>query len=679
MHVGLFTTLNGSTIPATTTVVRSAGYNVAGRGVADYAYDSTLTPTYVTNNPRTAFADSTNRVFKLAMDERTPEMFGAVGDGSTDDSVPLQAFFDDAFNIENAKRFSYNFEGVFAVSQKIYAAYPNDEATRRFRAGRIIVLPRGGLPPIDEVLLIVGPRQVWQGELAVQDGQAANTAYANRRFDTGIRLTFASQSSFEVIRVDGSKRDALKIDGEQGAWSIRSGTPFALSQPFSRNNIGVRIGSVYMRGGGSYTGVASYGTTQAISLVETGGDTTSGNEVFGTGAFSNSFWQRSRLTVASTAEMRRYDIGKVRLELVPADYTTITASNSAATLTFASGDPVAKGLVVGDTIYPQSGANAGVAFTILGFSGTSNRTISVYPAPNNETAHATTKLVTQWSYHQIMSIESATKFTVYPWLPARSNTAWHLMHGYAVNVVGQDTANIHIDYVSTLLGGGGLGATGLYGTSVNTLLVESAEIGILHGLRADTNNFGTKIGHVHIEGVTVNLLQIGGGRLIIEGGSDFHFDRVQTLFVRSSPADVFEAPRGLANVTVDRGGEFLQTNVRGSYSGHGQFWLGYAELTNHPSHRLATVIADSSTVNIDFNDDVARLFGEHHWAEIFWIGATGAAPTGTLTLSLSAALTAKGWSFGGTTGSVTSAKPCRLELRFHKPAKKVLVARFDAA
>jgi hypothetical protein len=89
--------------------------------------------------------------------------------------------------------------------------------------------------------------------------------------------------------------------------------------------------------------------------------------------------------------------------------------------------------------------------------------------------------------------------------------------------------------------------------------------------------------------------------------------------------------------------------------------------------------ADSTTVNVDYNDDVARLFGEHHSAEIFWIGAAGAAPTGTLTLSLSAALLAKGWSFGGTTGSVTSAKPCRLELRFHKPAKKVLVAKFDAA
>ncbi len=679
MHVGLFTTLNGSTIPPTTVVVRSAGYSSAGRGQADYAYDATLNAAYVTANPRTAFADSTGRVFKLAEDERTPEMFGAVGDGTSDDSVPLQAFFDDAFNIENAKRFSYNFEGLFAVSQKIYAAYPNDEATRRFRAGRIIVLPRGGLPPIDEVLLIVGPRQVWQGELAVQDGQAANTAYTGRRFDTGIRMMFASQSSFEVIRVDGSKRDALKIDGEQGAWSIRGGTPFALSQPFSRNNIGVRIGSVYMRGGGSYTGVASYGTTQAITQLESGGDSTSGNEVFTTsGSFSNSLWQRSRLTVASTAEMRKYDIGKVRLELVPADYTTITASNSAATLTFASGDPVAKGLVVGDTIYPQSGANAGVAFTILGFSGTSNRTIAVYPAPNNETAHATTKLVTQWSFHQIMNVESATKFVVYPWVPTRSNSPWHLMHGFAVNVVGQDTANIHIDYVSTLLGGGGLGATGLYGTSVNTLLVESAELGILHGLRANSNNIGTKIGHLHLEAVTVNLLQIGGGRLIIEGGSDFHFDRVQTLYVRSAPSDVFEAPRGLVNATIDRGGEFFETDNRGAYSGH-QYFQDGSSVTNHPSNRKATVIGDSATVKVDFNDDAARLFGEHHRAEIFWIGAAGAAPTGTLTLSLSAALVAKGWSFGGTTGSVTSAKPCRLELRFHKPAKKVLVARFDAA
>jgi hypothetical protein len=63
--------------------------------------------------------------------------------------------------------------------------------------------------------------------------------------------------------------------------------------------------------------------------------------------------------------------------------TSITASASGSTFTFAGGDPVAAGLVVGSIFRPTgtSTANDNVNFVVTGFSGTSNRIVAVDPAP----------------------------------------------------------------------------------------------------------------------------------------------------------------------------------------------------------------------------------------------------------------------------------------------------------
>ncbi|ODM71678.1 phage tail tube protein [Bradyrhizobium elkanii] len=71
-----------------------------------------------------------------------------------------------------------------------------------------------------------------------------------------------------------------------------------------------------------------------------------------------------------------------------ADFTS-AALDSAGTITFAAGDPVAKGFRVG---YPISftglatAGNNGVNFVILAFGGSSNRTLTVFPAPITESA-----------------------------------------------------------------------------------------------------------------------------------------------------------------------------------------------------------------------------------------------------------------------------------------------------
>lgn len=79
------------------------------------------------------------------------------------------------------------------------------------------------------------------------------------------------------------------------------------------------------------------------------------------------------------------------------DFTSVSADHSASTFTFSAGDPVAKGLRVGMIARFSSlsdSDNNGKNFLILGFGGTSNRTVTVYPAPDTMTADSSFSLTT---------------------------------------------------------------------------------------------------------------------------------------------------------------------------------------------------------------------------------------------------------------------------------------------
>lgn len=67
------------------------------------------------------------------------------------------------------------------------------------------------------------------------------------------------------------------------------------------------------------------------------------------------------------------------------DFTSVAADNPTSTFTFVSGDPVALGYRVGGILRFANLSDAGnnaKNFLITGFSGTSNRIVTVYPAPN---------------------------------------------------------------------------------------------------------------------------------------------------------------------------------------------------------------------------------------------------------------------------------------------------------
>lgn len=78
--------------------------------------------------------------------------------------------------------------------------------------------------------------------------------------------------------------------------------------------------------------------------------------------------------------------------------TSVAADNATASFTLAAGDPEALGLQVGDVFQfsdLSETANNAVNFVALGFSGTSNRVVTVYPAPTTMTADTSFTLTTR--------------------------------------------------------------------------------------------------------------------------------------------------------------------------------------------------------------------------------------------------------------------------------------------
>lgn len=75
------------------------------------------------------------------------------------------------------------------------------------------------------------------------------------------------------------------------------------------------------------------------------------------------------------------------ITLDESDFTSVTSNNGASTFIFAAGDPVALGIRTGDIVRFASLAettNNSKNFLVTGFSGGSNRTVAVYPAPTTD-------------------------------------------------------------------------------------------------------------------------------------------------------------------------------------------------------------------------------------------------------------------------------------------------------
>ena len=154
------------------------------------------------------------------------------------------------------------------------------------------------------------------------------------------------------------------------------------------------------------------------------------------------------------------------------------------------------------------GANDGTTFEIVAFGRTSNREITVRPAPVTEGAKAYSGLQTKWSLHRVCTVTGPTKFLVHPWIPDGTNSKWHAIYGFLLNSFGIDSASTFVGYAGASKIGGGVRSAGLYGVRVGELLVDHAEVGLVVGAAPTSASIGTVVSHRHIEGTIFPLVQV---------------------------------------------------------------------------------------------------------------------------------------------------------------------------
>jgi len=706
MAIGLFAAAAGLSIPSGTDAVRTAGHSVNGVGIADYVADAAVDTAYVAANPRTSFISANGRGFRLAPHLIvTPYMVGARGanvvsnpaavitdqatlDASTDDSDALQAFFDHAFSVSNS-HFVYDWEGHWAISKPIYFGRPlvntgtlNVEYHgRNFINGKLHVLPVAQQPggvAMDTVLTLASPFSNWAGHLLIHAGDRGTAAYADRRFKYGVKIFQTQESEIGQITVISAKKDAVKVDATFENWTLRAGTPYEVSST-SKNNIGLQISSAVGINCGScaLTGDVADARlhSQTITARVQGGDPTLGGTTFDptTATYPGSANQQTKLTVASTAEMAVGDWGKMRVELAPANYTSIAADSGTKKFTFTSGSPAALGLGVGQkfTLVDGNnvGANDGIWYEITAVGASD---ITVYPAPTTETAKVYTALNTEFSPHRVMRIVSGTEFTVYPWVPDTANSKWFHISGAAARVVGADAANVRFGYLGANNCGMCLASEAQYGPLVENLLCDFVEVGVAFGINAATVHAGTTILHTHSEAVTWDIIQVAqsAGHMRYGAGSAFS-KTAMALLPRNATTSARQSSYDLLNVDF---------NLEGVAYGptEGVSYLTDATVSNLPQQARRTMladwtVADNHTVTLSFDEQAAR-FGKRT-ADVLWVAADGTPPTGTLTFALDATMTGKGWTLGGTTTMTAPGTPVRFLVIFDRDRKKVLVTK----
>jgi hypothetical protein len=675
----LFTSGNGATIPPGENLVRTTGHSIEGRGQADYVHDAALTAADATNNPQTIFTAADGRRFKLTETVRTPWMFGCTGASTGADTVALQAFFNDAFAAANAASCVYDWSGSWTVNAQLYACYPSDWVPRRFVCGKLVVVPLSSLGgtaanALDAVLTISGNRQHWYGQMDIQHA-VPFLHYADRAFRNGVRFYGAGNSTFGTINVDSARRNAVDFHRYTGTpTTFQAGTPQEITVSQS-NNIGIVIERIKGWYVGAYRGSANTAYTQTITAVTQVG--------------TSNFVQYSELAVGSTAELRPLDFFTTALEHGISTYTSIATDNATSRIIWTSGDPVAAGYAAGDVVVMQGGSNAGTEFTIQGFGGTSNREITVVPAPATQAATATiTRVQTRDTWHLITEIPSAGVIRAFPWLDSRlgAGTILRSAHGFVADVQGADTASIEIGSLDGLVSAGTLRSAGLYGVTVQNLQVDHGSIGIVIGSVPLSASLGHAIDHCHLEGVEVDILWVtlGDAKAVIKapsaigGGAQDPFSRVVKLNPRSSFTNQIDDRATLQGLSLLIGGDRYDGMATNSYApvAHNDYYV-----SNQPKLRDQHIPANSTNINLQWYDMIARRLGGHHRARLLWTGPTGGIPSGTLTFKRDANMVARAWKIMGTAADYTLQNggiASVIEIVFDNANKNVVLVRFAA-
>lgn len=655
--------------------------------------------------PTTPTSAATKGYVDVGGSRITPLAFGATPydpANEVDVSDDLQAFFDHAANPQNARKYVYDWSGDWMVSKTIYACYwdagePNVE--RKFIMGALRVAPLASLPggvPLAYALEIAGLRMHWSGVCGIHPtgNTQYGSTYATRRYKRGVHIRAAGVSTFGDFQVDDCKRDGVHFEGWEAAFTV-NGINFATA-----NSIGCRVGRVYGRlcGSADHFGAAYAPATLVASAISHGynsafaGNGFAPSEAFtaGTAGQAGSTWQRTKITVPSTADIEILDMVWCRVELTPAIYGTVACAdngNGTGTITWTTGDPTnlngaGSGLVVGD-IYPPfiGGTDTGKEFRIVSFGGVSNRTVTVTPAPTvmAATANAAFSQYGKKSLHWVAQVFDATNFSVFPWVPARCNSPFHIITGAALKAEGDDLANVSFAGAMGLLCGTAYYGKGNYAPKVETLLAESCGIGLRLSDPIVLLHPGVHIEHGHVEACDFDF---------VSGSPNIYGTiRIESLFdlkncVDAGPRQGINeqlptAPFGLGYIKLDWKGGTIQTDIGGLNEGNSWDFYG---ISNAQRYRQVYCHTDTATMTVSFDRDEARRFPKHHWAEIIWTDSDGSSPDGTLTLNMDTSLAALGWTFAGegagTAYAITApVKSVRLALQFIPSTKKVAITR----
>lgn len=608
----------------------------------------------------------------------TPREFLAVGNGIKDDSDALQAFFDHAQVAANARRYLYDWSGRWLVTRTIYANFaPIDEVQRTMICGCLVFPATSSMPggvPVEYGIFISGSRSVWMGQLCVQCETVSN--YNSRPFHTGIMLASVAQAQFAKMAVIGSRRDAVRCLDGYTTLTVRSGHQYERTYA-GNNNIGLAIEYINARYCGSTERSPTISHSMTLTSFQNGNNAGLPSIPFEavTSGHSAGPSQAAQLTVNSTSNLRVGDYVKLAHLLTPTQYGTLECVNATGKIIRSNGNWVTDGLAIGDRYAILSGPAAGEYEVTLALS----TELTVYPKPPDAAAHAPTGMMSRWLYYPISSIDSSTLFTVYGWIPtritaAKSTPVW-LSAGFAFRVSGGDTANITIGTVIGFVCGGAIWSAGLYGGSFGMMLAEFSDIGLLVGAVGGSSvNFGTQLDNFHAENVDYNVLQVAPGSLKIFGSSSYNLSRIWDGTRRYAVTDLEPTVLyGLRETTLDIGGTLLATtDVPHRDTGMNSFYFQDGSFSNHPAQRDRTLLANTATVVIGYNQEVDRLAAGNSWARLRWLGASGGVPTGTLTLELSDELTAKGWTLIGG-GDITTGTVVEFSISYAYSIKKCVV------
>lgn len=612
-----------------------------------------------------------------------------------DATVALQAFFDHAALAANARLYVYDWRGEWLISDTIYACYDGTEANvcRRFICGGLRVAPLVSLPggvALPVALDIAANRSEWKNLGTVNPtGALYANAYADRRYEIGVRRRFCGASTFDGFRVDDAIYEGVFDDSRQVAFTA-NGINFP-----NANNIGMKTGFIWGRCcGSSELSGFPFAPVKTVSAKLDGGwngvgaEFTAG-ETFDSsspGDYANSSNQRTRLTLNNTTGLRARDMVWRRVELTPAIYGTIAADNGAKTLTWTAGDPTTF-FNVGD-LYPmfQAGPNAGIEFRIAGFSGTSNRVIALDKAPTTHaaTADATYKQYSRAFFREISGVDDATHIRVFGWMPDRCNSDLHVASGGILRVEGQDSANGNYGTVIGFACGHSIWDCTLYSPTFGTVLMEYCETGTRQGGEHDAVHQGVSIQHGHAEACRGDV--VGGsfnatGKISLESNFDFS----KWVAIRALTTSNSQEPASVTfgSLLVEAGGQTFSADRYSSFD-PSPYDTTYYGISNAPKLREIFLHDDSGTIVVSLDRPIAGIFPLHHWARLVWTDNDGGPPDGTLTLNLEATLAALGWTFAnagsGTTYTIVApTTTVILHLQFLFGPKKVAITRLNGA